>query len=98
MTTRIKIRYSDASLFDGNTDGELAPYDLSASADRYGEMLATGIAANYPDADLDIERSDGEDSTHAYTDNLPDTDVEDFCYGIQGALFGTTDWYVEATP
>jgi hypothetical protein len=95
MKTRIRIRYSDGSLFDGNGDQDLAGHDLNASADRFGDLLATEIAREYPDADLDIERSDGEDSIRVIEDDGPNYTEVEAIEGISSDLFNTLDWYVE---
>jgi hypothetical protein len=95
MKTRIRIRHSDGSLFDGNSDQDLAGYDLNASADLFGDLLATEIAREYPDADLDIERSDGEDSVRVIEDDGPNYVEVEAVEGISSDLFNTMDWYVK---
>lgn len=104
MTTKQQInhKFSTADFFGPSDPAELLDIDFDRSIERYAQLLANDIKAEYPDAEIEIEWT-GESMMHDQTNIEPweymTTEYDDVMSDIQRIkedLYGDFDrWIVQ---
>ena len=96
---KIEVQFSEESLLGGISEHEIAPYDVPASIDKYAELLAAALRAEFPTYEVevtpginDICRALPDDPVAEYGDIEP---TEDSAREVIGRIFDDMAWGVE---